>query len=226
MHLIRFLLLGLMAGFFAVPAAARSLEQDVLEEINFVRTQPQRYADELRRYREGFNGKLVVDELGEHMTYEGVRAVDEAIAFLDAQRPLQPLAHGSVLARAAMDYADDQGRRGGMGHVSATGMNPGRRVSAEGGGPYVSETIAYGRSDVAGIVRSLIVDDGVRSRIHRAVIFQSYLQYAGVGCAPHARAEYVCVIDYAQTPDGGFPRAPRLARSEYGDGSGDFRQPF
>lgn len=217
-------LLGIIAALCAMPAAARSLEQAVLDEINFVRTNPQQYADELRRYREGFNGRLVVDELGEHMTYEGARAVDEAIAFLDAQRPLAPLDRGSVLARAAADYAADQGRRGGMGHVSADGMNPGRRVSAQGGGPYVSETIAYGRSDPVGIVRSLIVDDGVRTRVHRAVIFLPFLEYAGVGCSPHARTRYVCVIDYAQAPDGGIPRAPRLARNEFGDEV--LRQPF
>jgi uncharacterized protein YkwD len=224
MRLFRYVLLAIVV-LSAAPGFARSLERDVLEEINFARTQPQQYADELRQYRDRFDGRIVADEIGEHMTYEGVRAVDEAIAFLDAQTPLEPLAFGTVLARAAADYATDQGQRGSMGHVSANGMSPGRRVSARGGGPYVSETIAYGRSDVAGIVRSLIVDDGVRSRIHRAIIFQSYLQYAGVGCGPHTRAEYVCVIDYAQTADGGIPRAPKLARSEFGDGE-DMRQPF
>ena len=222
-HLFRGLL-ALLGSLAAIPASAGTLEQDVLDEINFARSHPQDYADELRRYRESFDGRIVADEVGEHMTYEGVRAVDEAIAFLDAHAPLAPLTRGSILARAAIDYAAEQGLRGGMGHTSATGMTPSRRVAAKGGGRYVSETIAYGRSDAAGVVRSLIVDDGVGSRIHRAVIFQSYLRYAGVGCAPHVRVSYVCVIDYGQTADGGIPRQPGLARSDYGNE--DAYQPF
>jgi len=214
MRHFRFLLLGFAVAFSAVPLSARGLEQDVLDEINYVRTHPQDYADELRRYRDSFDGRMVVDETGEHMTYEGARAVDEAIAFLDAQKPLDPLEPGSVLARTASDYARDQGRHGSMGHVSANGATPARRVAAHGGGIYVSETIAYGRSDPAGVVRSLIVDDGVRSRIHRAVIFMGFLRYAGVGCGPHVRVDYVCVIDYGQTPDGRPPLPASLARAD------------
>lgn len=158
------------------------------------------------------------------MTYEGVRAVDEAIRFLENQRPIDPLDYGAVLARAAADHSADQGRRGGLGHNSANGMNPARRVAAHGGGIYVSETISYGPSDVAGIVRSLIVDDGVRSRIHRAVIFMPFLRYVGIGCGPHVSANFMCVMDYSQTPDGRAPNLPSFARSEVG--SRDDRQPF
>jgi len=209
-----FLLLGFAVALSAAPVSARGLEQDVLDEINYVRTHPQDYANELRRYRDSFDGRTVIDETGEHMTYEGVRAVDEAIAFLDAQEPLDPLERGGVLARTAADYALDQGRRGSMGHVSPNGATPARRAAAHGGGIYVSETIAYGRSDPAGIVRSLIVDDGVRPRVHRAVIFMGFLRYAGVGCSPHVRVDYVCVIDYGQTPDGRPPSPASLARAD------------
>jgi uncharacterized protein YkwD len=214
--------IGVLAS--ASPGLSRSLEQDVLNALNFVRTHPQDYAKELRRYREGFDGRLVTDEQGEHMTHEGVRAVDDAIRFLEAQEPLEPLATGTILARAAADHSADQGRRGGMGHVSANGMTPGRRVASRGGGIYVSETISYGFSDAARIVRSLIVDDGVRSRIHRSVIFMTFLRYAGVGCGPHASVGYMCVIDYSQTPDGQAPRPPSLARSDAS--SRNDRQPF
>lgn len=206
--------LGFAAMIPAAPATARTLEQDVLDELNFVRTHPQQYADELWRYRDGFDGSVITDEAGEHTTYEGPRAVEEAIRFLDRQTPLGPLDRGSVLERAAVDHALEQGSRGSMGHLSRNGLTPARRVALRGGGIYVSETISYGFSDPRAIVRSLIVDDGVSSRIHRSVIFMSFLRYAGVGCSPHVSATYECVIDYSQTSDGRAPLPDRLARSE------------
>lgn len=195
------------------PAMAGTLEQDVLDEINFVRAHPQKYAQELRRYRQAFDGRLVMDANGDRMTFEGVRAVDDAIRFLERQRPLAPLAQGSVLGRAAADHVDEQGQRGSTGHFSANGMGPARRVALRGGGSYVSETISYGFSDAVSVVRNLIVDDGVPSRGHRSVIFLSFLRYAGVGCGPHARADYMCVIDFSQTADGRASAPDRIARS-------------
>ena len=212
-RMLRHFLVAMMGLLASVPANARSLEDAVLEEINFARTQPREYARELRRYRASFEGRIVADERGDRMTFEGVRPVDEAIAFLEAQRPLPPLGHGEVLALAATDHAIEQGRRGSRGHVSANGATPGRRVAYRGGGNYVAETISYGESDPVSIVRSLIVDDGVPSRAHRTVLFMSYLHYAGVGCGPHATQEFVCVMDYSQTTDGRPALPPRLARS-------------
>jgi uncharacterized protein YkwD len=212
--MLRLFLLAMTALFAAVPANARSLEDAVLAEINFARTQPREYARELREYRTQFNGRILSDEHGQRMTFEGVRPVDQAIAFLEAQQPLPPLRRGEILALAAMDHAVEQGRLGSRGHMSADGGSPARRVAARGGGRYVSETISYGESDPAAIVRSLIVDDGVPLRTHRVVLFMRDLRYAGVGCGAHATYEYLCVMDYSQTVDG-YPVMPaRLARND------------
>ncbi len=194
------ILLMVATGVWAAPGA---LEDEVLDEINFARTQPYEYAQELRRYRDLFDGKFVDDvETGGHMTYEGTRPVDEAIRFLEAQRPLAPLSRGAILERAAADHAAEQGARGGRGHISAGGLTAGRRVARRGGGVYVSETISYGFSAATAVVRGLIVDDGVPGRGHRAVMFFPYLRYAGVGCGRHAAYGHMCVIDYSQTSNG------------------------
>ncbi len=209
-----FLLLcfGLLA---AMPAYAQSLEDAVLDEINFARTQPREYARELREYRTAFRGRIVSGRQGERMTFEGVRAVDEAIAFLERQQPLPALRRGHVLALAAYDHASEQGDRGSWGHISPDGATPGKRVSARGGGRFVSETISYGENDPVGVVRSLIVDDGVANRGHRNVIFTSNLRFAGVGCGPHTTYDHLCVMDYGQTADG-QPAGPSYARSDAG----------
>lgn len=213
-RLLRRLLIVAAILIAGAPAHAGSLADAVLEELNFARTQPQEYARELRRYRAAFDGRIIRDEQGDRLSFEGVRPVDEAIAFLERQRPLPPLRRGTILAMAATDHAIEQGRRGSRGHQSTNGASPARRVALRGGGLYVSETIAYGDSDPIAVVRSLIVDDGVPGRTHRAVIFMSHLRYAGVGCGAHARYGYMCVMNYSQTADAQPQRATELAQRD------------
>ncbi|MFA6115075.1 MAG: CAP domain-containing protein [Sphingomonas sp.] len=203
-------------GWLALVAAdgPESLEDSVLDEINYVRANPQKYADELRQYRDLFDGRVVRlpgDPVGE-MTREGAYAVDEAIAFLDRQKPLPPLARGALLERAAHDLAEEQGETGRNGHRSADGAMPGDRVKRHGGDIFVSETISYGYSEHHAVVRQLVIDDGVASRGHRALIFATSNRFAGVGCGAHPTVRYMCVIDYSATANGG-PQLPTFAAS-------------
>lgn len=206
---------GLCATTQVAGASERMSETAVLAEINRARTQPRTVAADLRRYRAAFQGR-VAREPGEAIgvtTNEGVRAVDEAIAFLERQAPLPPLAHGSVLARAAQGWAAEQGRAGGHGHRSGGSVSAGARVRAAGGDIYVGETISYGMDTPARVVRQLIVDDGQPSRGHRALLFSTGFRYAGVGCGGHARWGSMCVVDLASTPDGG-PAPSLLAAAQ------------
>lgn len=205
-----FILLPILAAILPAAAGASGLEDDVLTELNFVRAHPRDYAGELRRYRGLFEGTTAYypDGGAPQTTREGPQAVDDAIAFLDRQEPLPPLRPAGVLTQAAADQADEQGRSGRVGHISAGGMSAGQRVQRRGGGPYVSETISYGQDNARDVVRQLIVDDGVRTRGHRAIIFQPWLLYAGVGCGRHAVYGAMCVIDFSQTEDGRPGRSP------------------
>jgi uncharacterized protein YkwD len=199
--------LGLCAPATARPA---TLADAIIAELNFARTRPQAYADTLRRHRASYRGLFVDDpeEPASHTSREGAAAVDEAIAFLDSQPPLPPLASAPVLALAAADHAEAQRRRGDIGHISANGDNPGQRVVRRGGGPYVSETIAYGFAVPVAVVRQLIIDDGVADRGHRAVIFDARLHHAGVGCGGHPVYTAMCVIDFSPSPDGRMAARP------------------
>jgi uncharacterized protein YkwD len=189
-----------------------SLETQVLARINFARQHPREYADELREYRGYFEGRLLYlpgDDNGV-VTNEGTDAVDEAIDFLERQTPLPPLRRGDLLELAARDYADEQGTTGTSGHVSSDGASPGERVRRLGGDIYVGEGISYGLDRADAIVRQMIVDDGVRARGHRALLFNAGYRYAGVGCGEHRRFGYMCVVDMSSTTNGS-PALPAWA---------------
>ena len=187
----------------AVPARASAIGDEVVAAINAVRADPPGYAQELREYRRLYRGRIVADgSAGGLLTQEGVAAVDDAIRALERQAPLPPLVRGAVLAMAAQGHADEQGPRGLTGHLSAAGETPSARVSARGGGPYVSETISYGSATPEAVVRQMVIDDGVPDRGHRWVILSSDLRFAGAGCGPHAGYRYMCVVDFGETADG------------------------
>jgi hypothetical protein len=186
---------------------APSLEAQVLDRINFAREHPREYAAQLRDYRRYFNGDLLYlpgDPYG-MITHEGTDAVDEAIDFLERQAPLPALSHGDLLELAAQDHAAEQGPIAGRGHLSPDGASPGERVRRRGGDIYVGEGISYGYNRADEVVRQLIVDDGVRDRGHRNLLFNGDFRYAGVGCGGHSQYGHMCVVDMSSTVNG----APR-----------------
>jgi uncharacterized protein YkwD len=188
----------------SVPPVRPSAEAELLAELNFARTQPRRYADRLRAYRRYFRGKIVYypGRMEGLRTAEGVRAVDEAIALLDKQAPLQPVAASRLLAQVARDHVREQGPRGTTGHISADGANPRDRSQRRGGGTYVAETITYGPPTAAEVVRQLIVDDDVPGRGHRRVVYATEMRFAGAACGPHTGYRVMCVVEFGRAADG------------------------
>jgi uncharacterized protein YkwD len=125
------------------------------------------------------------------------RAVDEAVRFLKRARPLQPLTLSPGISRAAADHCAEQ-IDGQLGHDGSDQSSPGDRISRYGSWSATwGENISYAQRTARGVVISLIVDDGVRSRGHRKNIFNPKFNYAGAGFGPHARYRTVCTIDFA-----------------------------
>jgi hypothetical protein len=178
----------------APPARARSdLDAAVLAEVNFARTRPAAYARALERAaaRGGIEG---YSEIGD----EDAPAVEEALDFLERQRPLAPLKASPGLAAAARAHAAAQGRTRQLGHVSPGGATLSERLHAHGvWAGLAAEDISYGYEDPREVVRQLIVDSGVPGRGHRANIFDANYSEAGVGCGGHLRYGAMCVIDFA-----------------------------
>lgn len=188
------------------------LEQRVLEELSRVRRSPAALAQELRLFRTWHHGELlhIPGRSSPVITKEGVPAVDEAVAYVEGQAPLPALSFSPLLARAAADHAADLAR-GGVGHYGADGSNPADRVARRGGGRNVGEIISFGYSDAAGVVRQLVVDDGVPDRGHRNIVFSARYLFAGVACGPHPRYRILCVVVLAPTRDGRVKSPPPVS---------------
>ena len=201
-----------MLGTAAIAAgscasAQTPFEHQVLDALNAARTDPASYARGLAQYRSYFHANLLryPGQAADIQTEEGVRVVDETIAFLDHQMALAPVQTAAMLEGSAGDLVADQRASGDTGHDSSDGSSPGDRAQKRGGGAYVAEVIAYGPMDAADVVRQLIIDDGVADRGHRGIIFAPELRFAGISCGSHPEYRTMCVIDMGITADGHSP---------------------
>jgi hypothetical protein len=171
----------------------------LLAEINVARTDPRGYARILRDGMTHFHDRTYEAPDGEALeTVEGVTALKDAIADLEARTPAPPLAADRAIAQAAVRLVADQGRTGESGHVDSRNASLRDRLEAAGVlARSMEETIAYGPTDPREVVRELIVDDGNADRAHRNAIFDSAMTRAGCACGPHTAWGWVCVIDFA-----------------------------
>lgn len=202
--------IAILSGLVTGPVSAQEardgdLHQQVVAEINAARTRPQDYIAGLIAYRgtirDGFAIKTMPGANGPYTARvrlrEGVAGVDNAIAFLRRQLPVNPIAGDALLLSAARRFADEQARTARWGHISADGSDLDARIEADGTRRIANaETIMYGKSSARDIVMHLIIDDGVRDRSHRDVIFDGSLTLVGTACRPHPKW-MICVSEYS-----------------------------
>lgn len=182
-------------------AYMNKVEQEVIHELNKVRSNPKRYAEEyMEELRSAFKGKLFYHP-GKEVpvkTQEGIRPLEECIKVLKKTDPRPLLLPALGLAKAAAELVEDQQRHGGIGHISRKGANPQKRIERYGKWDIcASEDITYGSLEARQIVISLLIDDGVPDRGHRENILNPCTRFAGVAQGSHPTYRSMCVIDYA-----------------------------
>lgn len=181
------------------PTYLSALENAVLEELNLARTNPQTYAKLLADYRATFNGKIAkrpgkIDL----MTKEGTRAVDEAIAALKKQKPLDAMRPSKGMSKGAMDHVKDIGPKGITGHSGSDGSKPFDRINRYGEWQQTAgENISFGNDQGRAVIIQLIVDDGVPNRGHRTNIYKKEFNRVGIACGPHKVYGTMCVQTFA-----------------------------
>jgi uncharacterized protein YkwD len=187
------------------------LEIGVLEELNWARANPTRYATTLEQMLPFYDGNILrrPGDDGAVKTAEGATAVREAIRILRGLAPVPPLAYSPGLSRGARDHVSDQGASGRTGHAGRDGSHASERVERYGHWDVaLSENIAYGPSTARDVVAGLIVDDGVADRGHRRNVFDPTVHVAGVACGGHPRYRTMCVIVHAGLFEEGRAAAP------------------
>lgn len=184
------------------PAYATPLAVEVLAELNFVRTNPRKYAEEvLVPRRRLFNGKIYTEPGKIPLeTQEGVTPVEECIRVLRSTAAVDPLSLEKGLCLSAQWLADDQARTGRVGHTGSDKSDPGTRINRYGRwGITCGENCAYGSTTAREIVAQLLIDDGVPSRGHRINILRKEFKKVGFGFSDKDKAPYnaVSVMDFA-----------------------------
>lgn len=177
-------------------------ERDLLNEINQARAHPEVYATYLEKLKPLFKGKEYTAK-GEIAltTQEGWSAVEDAMRFLRAAKPVAPLSTSEGLRLAAVALCKDQGGTGTTGHKGTDSTMIEQRVKPFGtwqGG--IGENLAYGNESARERVLTWLIDDGFPSRGHRTRMMSANYRVAGMSCGPHPEFQIMCVLTLA----GGF----------------------
>ncbi len=175
------------------------LEREVIHELNKVRSNPKRYAEEyMEELQTAFSGKLYVYPGQEPLkSQEGVKPLIECIKILKLTDPMPILKPAVGLTRATEDLVKDQQKGGGIGHITHNGLTPQKRIEKYGEWDICSaEDITYGSFEARQIVIALLIDDGVPDRAHRKNILNPCFRFTGVANGTHPNYQSICAIDY------------------------------
>ena len=178
-----------------------NLTQQVVAELNRVRSNPQAYAAYLQTFRPCYqaDGTFRAPGRPAMRTREGVAALDEAIRELNRATAQPLLTYSDLLVGSAHALVEEQSQNGQFGH----GSFPFQRMERCGVTlDFKGENVAYGARTAQSIVYNLVVDDGVRDRGHRRNVLMTEFHEAGVSYGSHPKYGVMCVIDFA----GGYGR--------------------
>ena len=170
-------------------------------EINLARQDPPAYAQFLREMLPLYEGKYLLRPGQPKLkTKEGVKAVQDAISFLEnlpPRAPLETLSPG--LSAAAVDHMLDLSKHGTMDHKGKDGSTPFIRMNRHGKWKgLASENISFGAGDARDHLIRLIIDDGVPARGHRKALFNKAFKVVGIAEGPHPKFKQVQVQEFAQ----------------------------
>lgn len=168
---------------------------------NKIRVDPKSFIPVLERELNSFNGNLWEKKIGNEImlieTYEGKKAIQIAIDFLEKVKPVGKLELKDEICHIAGWHAKDISKNGLYNSVGSDGSYPDQRINKRI--EYknsMGESIDFNFSTPEDIVFSLIVDDGVDGRSRRVNFFNPKFNFIGFAISEHPEFENCCVIDY------------------------------
>ena len=179
-----------------------SFEREIFAEINLARKDPRAYAGFLVEYKKQYNGKnLLLPNRKPLITFEGTRAADEALEFLQKATPLPQFDLSQGISLAARERLVDMSKTGTQGHRGSDGSLPNDRLDKYGSwSKSIGEAISYNVGTAREVVLGFIVDDGTSNRGHRKNIFSPDYTVVGIASGDSLKPSSNCVVDFA----GGF----------------------
>jgi uncharacterized protein YkwD len=177
-----------------------AIEQAILNEINAARKAPQNYAQYLEDYKRLLRGKRAhMPDESEIETVEGAAAIDEAIDYLRKLPGSGALAFSEGLNKVArLQLKDLTTTDSFLGHKGSDGSDLAARIKKIGaGGTVYAENITFYGDQARTVVLMMIVDDGVKSRIHRKNLFNSNVKIVGIAFGKNKAGRSFCVVDFA-----------------------------
>jgi len=173
------------------------LDKRIIFEMNKVRSNPQAYAEYIKEEKQYYDGLLIRKEGQVPIrTQEGIKALDECIAFLEKAEPVGLLIPNEDVTKASLDHARDLSRTGATGHKGSNGSMPQDRINRYSDRIGIGENLSFGYNEAFEIVCQLLVDDGVPTRGHRDNIMDAEYTVCGVAVDTHPEYNYLCVINY------------------------------
>jgi len=177
-----------------------SLEKEIILEINKLRSDPKRYAEDyIAPLAKKYDRRLLYYPGDQPLlTKEGVNALYECVRDLKRQQPLSVIYPSEGLTRAARDHVNDQSKTGRTGHQGSDRSSMRNRVERYGTWEKrIAENIAYGGKTAQQIVIYLLIDDGVRDRGHRKNFLNPDFNMVGVATGSHPEYGLMSVMDFA-----------------------------
>jgi uncharacterized protein YkwD len=179
--------------------ALSTLEQEMLDEINLARTNPQQYAGYLEQLKPYFKGNIFqLPGRPGLTTQEGPSALEDAIRVLRQTKPLSPFTLSRGMSLGAKLLVLDEGPKGLTGHKGTDGSFCEQRIERFGAWQgSVGENLSYGKDTARQRIMTLLIDDGFADRGHRNRLLSSDFKVAGLSCGDHAQLGVMCVITLA-----------------------------
>jgi uncharacterized protein YkwD len=171
-------------------------EQNVIAELNKLRTNPEVYIKILEDYLSKFNGKNVkINSKMELVTEEGKTPVIEAIEYLKTVKTMGELKISNGLMLATAEHISDLVKNDIIGHEGSAGDSPQIRAERYGMWTYdLRENISYGAKIPQEVILNLLIDDGVPSRSHRKVLLDRKLTKIGIATGVNKLWDPICVL--------------------------------
>ena len=159
--------------------------EDLIMEINLLRTNPKKYAKTISKYMNYFKGNLLClpDTNAGIQTEEGVEAFKEAVDFLNKQEKLEPLKPSKGLCRIAEEFIAIY-QKPDTGELANKDMEDIINKYGSFSGSF-SRAMDFGGETAEMAIINLVVSDGDQTRGQRESLLSTEIKKVGVANGEH-----------------------------------------